>query len=281
MRLIKTVREMQRLRHRTRAAGETIVFVPTMGALHEGHLTLMREAQRRGDRVVVSLFVNPMQFGPAEDLSRYPRDLKGDLAKMKTVKVDAVFCPSVATIYPPGDQTIVEVTGITAGLCGAHRPGHFRGVATVVLKLFNIVSPDVALFGEKDFQQLATVRQMVRDLYLPIKIVGVPTVRERDGLAMSSRNVFLTAGDRAQALALPKSLQAASAMVRRGLNDPVRLCEMVRKMLARDPQIRIDYVEVCNPNTLQPAVQCRGARLLAAIHVGRTRLIDNMALPRG
>ena len=280
MRLIKMVREMRSFSHRAHAAGKTVAFVPTMGALHEGHLELVRRAHQNGDRVVVSIFVNPTQFGPKEDLSRYPRDLKGDLATLKPCKVDAVFFPRVADIYPKDDHTVVDVAGVTEGLCGAIRPGHFRGVATVVLKLFNIVSPDVALFGEKDFQQLATIRQLVRDLHLPVKIVGVPTVRERDGLAMSSRNRYLTAEQRLQALALPKALHAACEMVRRGLDDPERVKEMVIKMLQRDVRIRIDYVDICDPKTLRPMQHCRGGRILAAINIGATRLIDNWALPK-
>lgn len=283
MRLVKTVREVRRFREATRAKRQTIAFVPTMGALHEGHLKLVERAHKLADRVIVSIFVNPTQFGPTEDLSRYPRDLKSDLAKLKPHKVDVVFFPTADAMYPKGhgpkgDQTWVEVGGVTEGLCGASRPGHFRGVATVVLKLFNIVAPDIALFGEKDYQQLMTIRHMVDDLHLPVKIVGIPTVRERDGLAMSSRNVFLSHEQRASALALPKALHAATEMVRRGLKSAIKLKEMVTKMLQQDGNIKIDYVEVCDSKTLQPVEICRGARLLAAIHVGVTRLIDNCSL---
>src|SRR5262245_37634317 len=231
-----------------RARGERIAFVPTMGALHEGHVTLLREARKHGQRVVLSIFVNPTQFGPNEDLARYPRDLEGDLRKAAGAATDVAFVPAAGDIYPSGYQTTVEVPELARGLCGPFRPGHFAGVATVVCKLFNVVRPDVALFGEKDYQQLAIVRRMVVDLDMGIEIVGVPTVREADGLAMSSRNAYLSPAERARALSISRALFAARDAAAGGARDGVAIVAGARAALDVD---RVDYVELVDAETLR------------------------------
>jgi len=261
-----------------RARGRRIAFVPTMGFLHAGHTALMDEAHRHGDEVVLSIFVNPLQFGPSEDLDRYPRDLPGDLAKAAVHGVDAVFLPTPANMYPPGHQTTVQVHQLEQGLCGGSRPGHFVGVATVVCKLFNIVRPHAAVFGEKDFQQLAIVRRMVRDLDMPVDIVALPTVREADGLAMSSRNKYLLPDERQRAVAISRALFAARAACAGGERDAAKLIGGVTSALG-DQVTRIDYVELRDAESLQPlAVVDRPAVLAIAAFVGRTRLIDNVRL---
>ena len=273
-----TPAEMAAWSDAARARGERIAFVPTMGYLHAGHTALMDEAHRHGDRVVLSIFVNPLQFGPNEDLERYPRDLPGDLAKAATHRVDAVFLPTPANMYPPGHQTTVQVHELEQGLCGGSRPGHFVGVATVVCKLFNIVRPHAAVFGEKDFQQLALIRRMVRDLDMPVDIVSLPTVREPDGLAMSSRNKYLLADERQRATALSRALFAARAARDLGERDAGKLVEGVVAGL-RDEVTRIDYVELRDAESLQAlATVDRPAVLAVAAFVGRTRLIDNVRL---
>jgi pantoate--beta-alanine ligase len=250
-----------------------------MGALHEGHLTLVREAARRAAFVAVSIFVNPTQFGPHEDFARYPRQLDVDVAKLASAQVDLVFAPEVQDMYPPGDDTRVRVGAVAAPLEGAHRPGHFEGVATVVAKLLGVVGPCVAVFGRKDYQQLLVVQRMVRDLFLPVTIFAHPIVREADGLAMSSRNVYLSADERARALSIVRGLDAA---VRRFAGG-VRLIREVER-LAREPIERagasIDYVEARDPDTLGPLEGDAGERavLLVACRVGKTRLIDNVLL---
>ena len=259
-----------------RARGERVAFVPTMGALHEGHVTLLREARKHGQRVVLSIFVNPTQFGPNEDLARYPRDLGGDLAKAAGAGTDAAYVPDVRDVYPPGYQTTVEVPELARGLCGPFRPGHFAGVATVVCKLFNVVRPDVALFGEKDYQQLAIVRRMVVDLDMGIEIVGVPTVREADGLAMSSRNAYLSPGERARALSISRALFAARDGALGGARDGVALVAGARAALDVD---RVDYVELVDAESLRPAIDLARPTVLAvAAFIGRTRLIDNVRI---
>jgi len=261
-----------------RGRGERLAFVPTMGFLHAGHTALMDEAHRHGDRVVLSIFVNPLQFGPNEDLDRYPRDLPGDLQKAAAHGVDAVFLPTPANMYPPGHQTTVQVHQLEQGLCGGSRPGHFVGVATVVCKLFNIVRAHVAVFGEKDFQQLAIIRRMVRDLDMPVEIVALPTVREADGLAMSSRNKYLLPDERQRATALSRALFAARDACAAGQRDAARLVEGV--VAALQGQVtRIDYVELRDAESLQPLVTVDAPAVLAvAAFVGRTRLIDNVRL---
>ena len=274
--ILRSPAEMSAWSRAARARGERIAFVPTMGALHEGHVTLLREARRRGDKLALSIFVNPTQFGPNEDLARYPRDLPGDLAKAASAGTDVAFVPEAPDMYPPGHQTVVEVRELARGLDGVFRPGHFAGVATVVAKLFNIVAPDVALFGEKDFQQLAIVRRMVADLSMPIEIAGVPTVREPDGLAMSSRNAYLSPVERARALSLSRALFAARDRAAAGERDAAALLEPARAALDVD---RLDYLELCDAATLAPLSTIdRPAVMLVAAFIGRTRLIDNVRL---
>jgi pantoate--beta-alanine ligase len=260
-----------------RARGETVVLVPTMGALHAGHRALVTRARELGRRVVVSIFVNPTQFGPNEDFSRYPRDLASDLAILTEAEVDAAYTPSVATMYPEGFATSLQVAGLTEGLCGAFRPGHFAGVATVVTKLVNQVAPDIALFGEKDFQQLQVIRRAVRDLDIPVDIRGVPTLREADGLALSSRNRYLSQAERAVA---PR-LHAVLVQVAEGLRDGGTATPLVAEGQAAlaaagfAPQ----YLAVVDAESLAPVERASGAtRVLAAAYLGRTRLIDNVAV---
>ncbi len=265
-----------------RRAGRRVGLVPTMGALHEGHLSLVRAAAARADTVVVSLFVNPTQFGPHEDLSSYPRDPEGDLEKCRALGVEAVFAPSPEAMYDPDASTVVEEQALSAGLCGERRPGHFRGVTTVVAKLFNLVLPTVAVFGLKDYQQALVIRRMVRDLKFPVELVLAPTVREPDGLAMSSRNRYLTTDWRRRALAIPQALAAAAARVEGGERSAAALCAEVREQVRAaglDPQ----YVEAVDAETLLPVTQVKAPVLLAvAAYADRTRLIDNRVLvPRG
>ena len=259
-----------------RDARETVALIPTMGALHAGHLRLVEEGKARAARVVASIFVNPTQFGPNEDLSAYPRREAEDIAKLEGAACDLLWAPDAAAMYPAGFSSSIHVGGVTAGLEGVSRPGHFDGVATVVAKLFNQVRPDVALFGEKDFQQLAMVRRMVADLDFGIDIVGVPTVREGDGLALSSRNVYLDAGERVAAAALPRILAAAATAIAGGA--PVAgAIDTARMALAEAGFGPIDYVALCDAATLQPIDRCAGeTRLLVAAKLGRTRLIDNI-----
>jgi pantoate--beta-alanine ligase len=267
---------------RWRRQGDRIGLVPTMGYYHAGHCALMDRARELADRVVVSLFVNPTQFGPSEDFAVYPRDLDGDCDKARDREVDLLFCPDVDAIYGPEDQTIVEVGSLSQGLCGAGRPGHFRGVTTVVTKLFNIIAPDCAVFGEKDFQQLAVVKRLVADLHLPVQIVGHPTVREEDGLAMSSRNVYLSEDERRAALVLYRALRTVQQEVQRaGFEKPAaELREIGRKMIAVEPLCSVEYFTIIDEVTLQERDQVdSGCRVIGAMQVGgRVRLIDNLAL---
>lgn len=262
-----------------RREGLRIGFVPTMGALHQGHTTLVETARRAGcDRVITSIFVNPTQFGPKEDLSRYPRDLPGDSQKLAAVGCDAVFTTSPEEMYPQGFATWVTVEGLTDGLCGRSRPGHFRGVTTVVTKLFNIVQPDEAFFGEKDRQQLQVIKRMTADLDLPVRVTGCPTVREQDGLAMSSRNMYLSAEDRVRAVALSRGLRDARRAYLGGERKAAALEELVRTSLAA-VQARIDYVEVDDLATMKPVSEVNDDTVIAiAAFVGTTRLIDNWRL---
>jgi pantoate--beta-alanine ligase len=259
--------------------GNTIAFVPTMGYLHEGHLALMREGRKHGDALIISIFVNPKQFGPAEDLQRYPRDLDRDVILAESLGVDVVFAPEAETMYDTAYQTYVDLELLPRYLCGPSRPGHFRGVATVVAKLFNIVRPQVAIFGEKDYQQLAIIRRMVRDLNFGTKIIGVPTVREPDGLAMSSRNTHLSEDERRSALSLFQSLQRAQEGVAEGKRDAREIIDSASALIASHPHTRIDYVAVCNPDTLEDVNRVERPTLMAlAVWVGKTRLIDNAIL---
>jgi len=261
-----------------RAQGERIALVPTMGALHSGHLSLLAEGRRRAQKLVLSIFVNPMQFGPQEDLAKYPRDLAGDLAKAASVGCDLAFVPEAASMYGRGYQTAIDVREVSQGLCGARRPGHFTGVATVVCKFFNIVRPHVALFGEKDFQQLTVIRRMVTDLNLPVEIVGLPTVREPDGLAMSSRNAYLSPADRQRATALYAGLSTAKALADRGERRASVLIEAATAEIAGRVD-RLDYLELRAADDLKPLQTIdRTAVMLVAAFVGKTRLIDNLRL---
>ena len=264
-----------------RARGAPVGLVPTMGALHEGHCALMREARRRAQVFVVTIFVNPTQFGPKEDLDKYPRDLEGDVAKCAGEGVSLVFAPPVSEIYPPGERTRVRVSGLTEHLCGASRPGHFDGVATVVTKLFAAVGPAVAVFGRKDYQQLQVIKRMTRDLLLPVEIVGHPTVREADGLALSSRNAYLSADERSRALAIPGVLRAAVAGFGAGERSFRALVEPARALLVA-ANLRVDYVSLADPDDLTPleSTSEAGPRALLAVaaFAGATRLIDNVML---
>ncbi len=277
---IHTPSEMRARAEAWRAAGKRIAFVPTMGYLHAGHVSLLDEGRRRGDVLVLSIFVNPTQFGPKEDLSRYPRDLEGDLEKARTAGVDVAYAPDAAAMYPPGYQTYVQVEELQQGLDGASRPGHFRGVATVVLKLFAAVQPHVALFGRKDYQQLRVLTQMTRDLDLGVEIVGMPIVREPDGLAMSSRNAYLSPDERLRALALSRALLSAGDAFEEGERDAARLVDTARTTLHLTPGVRLDYLELRDAETLEPldGRVRRAAVMAVAAFVGTTRLIDNHLL---
>jgi pantoate--beta-alanine ligase len=279
MEIIVQSKEMQRRAEQQRRAGMTIAFVPTMGFLHEGHLSLMREGRKRGDCLVASIFVNPTQFGPAEDYDRYPRDLKQDLKLVQGVGVDICFTPSVAEIYPDGFQTYVEVEQVTRNLCGISRPSHFRGVTTVVAKLFNIVKPHLAFFGQKDYQQLIVIKRMVKDLNMDIEVIGVPTVRESDGLAMSSRNAFLNPKKRKEAARLHRSLLRGKELFAQGERSAATILHEVRRIIEEDQAAVIDYVKICDAHTLEDIEELKGEAVIAlAVKMGKTRLIDNIIL---
>ena len=254
-------------------------LVPTMGALHAGHLSLVRAAKVRCDVVAASIFVNPTQFGPSEDFAKYPRSFESDCAALEKEGVDIVFAPTVEEMYSKGETTWVTVEGLSEKLDGRSRPGHFRGVTTVVSKLFHIIEPDVAFFGQKDAAQLAVIRRMVRDLNFPVEVIGCPIVRESDGLAMSSRNVYLSSEERIRALALHRSLQCVEKKFRTGETTAARLSESARDVIAREPGIRLDYFEIVDPDSLEPVDSIAQPTLVAvAAYVGSTRLIDNVVL---
>ncbi|MDL1971465.1 MAG: pantoate--beta-alanine ligase [Candidatus Desulfofervidaceae bacterium] len=279
MEVIRKIKDMSALADKWRQAGKIIAFVPTMGYFHEGHLSLIREGRRRGDVLVVSLFVNPIQFGPKEDLNAYPRDFDRDKALAEEEGVDVIFAPEVEEMYTENHQTYVEVIQLTKHLCGPSRPGHFKGVTTVVAKLFNIVKPHIALFGLKDYQQYLVIKRMVRDLNYDIEIVGCPIVREPDGLAMSSRNVYLTPEQRESALSLFQSLKLAQEMVDKGERDVRGIIDKVKTFINRHPDTQIDYVKICDPETLEDLDQIKQRALMAlAVKVGKARLIDNTLL---
>jgi len=262
-----------------RQLGQNLAFVPTMGFFHEGHLSLMRYGREHAGRLVVSLFVNPAQFGPGEDLDRYPRDLEKDASLAREVGVDVLYTPNAADMYPPGFQTFVTVEDLSRPMCGAARPGHFRGVATVVLKLFHQVLPHLAIFGEKDYQQLAVIKRMVADLNVPVEVVGRPIVREADGLAMSSRNSYLSPEERRAALGLFQALTRARELAASGEAKADRILTEVKQMISQTPNARLDYAVLVDPATLQNVGAIQGsARLAVAAWVGGTRLIDNMLL---
>ncbi|MFY9645884.1 MAG: pantoate--beta-alanine ligase [Terriglobales bacterium] len=279
MRICATISEARAACHEARAAGKRIGLVPTMGALHEGHLSLVRAAKLQCEVVAVSIFVNPTQFGPNEDLSKYPRQLERDCALLEKEGIDILFAPPVEEIYPAGEVTWVRVEGLSEKLDGRSRPGHFRGVTTVVSKLFHILEPEIAFFGQKDAAQIAVIRRMVRDLNFPVEIVACPIVREPDGLAMSSRNAFLNRDERQHALVLHKSLQQTQQQFQSGERQSAKLISAAKVIFARDPQVRLDYFEIVDPETLDP-VDLISQRTLVAVaaYVGSTRLIDNVVL---
>jgi len=277
--VIRDPAEMRARCEDLRRDGLRIAVVPTMGALHDGHLSLIKAARGMADVVILTIFVNPTQFGPKEDLSRYPRDEAGDLAKARPLGVDLAFCPEARAMYPSGAQTFVEVRELSQPMCGASRPGHFAGVTTIVTKLFSILRPHLAVFGEKDFQQLAIIRRMTRDLDLGVEIVGMPIVREPDGLAMSSRNAYLTPEQRRDALCLSQGLDAAEAAFRGGERDAARLVAAARAPIEVAPSARIDYVELRDADELTEVTQLAQRSVLAmAVFVGATRLLDNRVL---
>lgn len=277
MEVITDPQALQETCRQVRQMGMSIGFVPTMGYLHEGHLSLLRAARAQCETVVLSIFVNPTQFGPQEDYERYPRDLERDLELARQTRVNLVFTPTPQQMYPEGYSTFVEVEGLTERLEGAFRPGHFRGVATIVLKLFHLVQPDKAYFGLKDYQQLKVIQRMVRDLHLPIEIVPMPTVREPDGLAMSSRNTYLSPEERQSALSLYRSLQVCLRLLEAGERRGWEIQRQGIGILSADPLVQIDYLEVCHPETLEPLeIVGQSAVILGAIRVGNTRLIDNL-----
>lgn len=282
MRIVSSIGHLRQLVAAQRKQGRAIGFVPTMGALHQGHLSLIRLARKRTKFVVVSIFVNPAQFGPKEDLSKYPRDLKRDSVLCKSAGADLIFAPLVRDVYPDNYHTYVTVESLTEGMCGASRPGHFRGMATVVAKLFNMVQPDVAVFGQKDAQQCAVIRQMVRDLDFPVKIMVGPIVREKDGLAMSSRNAYLTPAERAQAAALYHSLQFAKRLVKGGQRTADKVMSGIKKLISYEaPLGKVDYIEVVDNHTLVPVKILKGGTLIAvAVKFPSARLIDNTVINR-
>jgi pantoate--beta-alanine ligase len=279
MKIITTISEMQDHSDRLRDQGDRIGFVPTMGFLHEGHLSLMRKAREENHALVVSIFVNPTQFGPGEDYASYPRDLEKDASLCQEVGCDVLFTPGDQEMYLQGYVTTVSVSGLTETLCGASRPGHFDGVTTVVSKLFNIVRPHMAYFGLKDYQQYRVILRMAQDLNMNINIIGLPTIREEDGLAMSSRNAYLYDDERSGALSLSRSLEAAREMVREGIRDPRAIEEKVTGIIESEPTNRIDYVSVVDADDLTPLSTIEDRTLLAlAVFVGDARLIDNTVL---
>ncbi len=270
---------MQKRTREIRSRGQSIAFVPTMGFLHDGHLSLMAEGRRRADCLIASIFVNPTQFGPGEDYDRYPKSLEKDIELTREVGVDILFTPAKDDLYPDGFDTYLTQNHLPNHLCGLSRPGHFQGVLTIVAKLFNIVGPDFAVFGEKDFQQLAVIRRMTRDLNFDIEIVGHPIVRESDGLAMSSRNTYLNASQRRSALTLSESLKTARQLVHEGEIHADKIIETARAIIDAANETEIDYIHICDPDTLNDVDAIERPALMAlAVKVGATRLIDNMIL---
>jgi pantoate--beta-alanine ligase len=279
MQVLPTIREMREACRAVRQRGQSLGLVPTMGALHAGHIELVHAARAQCDVVAASIFVNPTQFGPNEDFAKYPRTFEQDCTLLKAEGVALLFAPQPEEMYPPGASTFVEVEGVGDRLDGASRPGHFRGVATIVAKLFHIVGPDKAYFGQKDAAQVAVLRSMVRDLNFDLELVVCPTVRESDGLALSSRNRYLSASERARALVLSNALNVIAAKYRAGEKDVARLLEAGRGVMATEPEVRIDYFAIVDPETLLPLTEARAGALAAvAAHVGSTRLIDNTLL---
>ncbi len=279
MRIVSTIAEARGAVRALRTNGRSIGLVPTMGALHAGHVSLVRAAREQSDAVVVSIFVNPTQFGPNEDFAKYPRTWDADCALLESEGVDLILAPIATEMYPAGASTFVEVEGVSDRLDGASRPGHFRGVSTVVAKLFHIVSPDKAFFGQKDAAQVAVLRKMVRDLNFDLELVVCPTVREADGLALSSRNRYLSVEERRQALVLSRALQRVEERVAQGVLDAATLIDDALAVLASEPGIRLDYFKVVDPDTLEDVADVRNSALAAiAVFVGPTRLIDNAVI---
>ena len=280
MEVVHTIPELRAAVARARQAGRSVGFVPTMGCLHEGHLSLIRRAKVETPFVVVSIFVNPTQFGPNEDFSKYPRTFEDDRRGCEAAGADLIFAPTAADFYPAGASTWVDVEGVSTGLCGEFRPGHFRGVATVVAMLFNAVHADVAVFGRKDLQQLAVIRRMVRDLHMPVRIIAHETIREPDGVAMSSRNRYLTAEQLTQATAIPAALAAAQSLAKSGVTDAARLRSAANNVLDAQPGLKPQYCEIVDLATMAPVTSTAGLSCAIAIacHLGATRLIDNADL---
>lgn len=279
MKIITTIKEMQQTAITLKRVGKGIAFVPTMGFLHEGHASLLREGRKRGDILVLSIFVNPIQFGQNEDLGRYPRDMERDCSLASDCGVDIAFTPDATGMYPSGFQTSITVSDVSKPLCGASRPGHFDGVATVVAKLFNIVQPDVALFGNKDFQQLAVIRRMASDLNLPVQIVGMPIIREEDGLAMSSRNAYLSPVERRSALCLSRAIRQVRELFAGGEHSAPTLLAAARELILAEPAALIDYLDLRDSASLAPVDLVSDTTLFAlAVKIGTTRLIDNTVL---
>jgi pantoate--beta-alanine ligase len=274
IRTIKSMKQYSLLAHRRR---KLIGFVPTMGYLHAGHISLVERAKKDCDIVVVSIFVNPTQFGPKEDLKKYPRDFAHDLKMLKKANVDAIFCPSTRDMYPEGCKTYIYVRELSDGLCGTSRPGHFEGVATVVAKLFNIVGPDIAYFGKKDYQQQAVLKKMARDLNMDVKIVSLPTVREKDGLAMSSRNKYLNVRERSKASVISRALNSAKALIRSGVKDASKIKNVIMRQISSKSGIKIDYVSIRDISSFEELKKVKNKAFIAiAAYVGKTRLIDNI-----
>ena len=279
MRIIRSISRMQQFALRARRAGRSIGFVPTMGALHEGHLSLIRRARKENDLVVVSIFVNPIQFGAREDFKKYPRNVARDCRLCRKEKVDIVFLPSATAMYPSGYKTFVQVEGMSDSLCGKARPGHFRGATTVVNRLFTIVNPDCAYFGQKDVQQAVIIKKMVSDLNMPVKLVVMPTVRQPDGLAMSSRNAYLKKGERKEASVLFRSLCLAAYLIKRGARDCARVIRTMRRLIQAQRLASIDYIAIVDAQNLMPLEKISRPCLVAlAVRFGKTRLIDNILI---
>ncbi|MFZ9399285.1 MAG: pantoate--beta-alanine ligase [Opitutales bacterium] len=280
MEVVHTIPELRAAIGRARQAGRSVGFVPTMGCLHEGHLSLIRRAKEETSFVAVSIFVNPTQFGPNEDFSKYPRTFEDDRRGCQAAGADLIFAPTAADFYPAGASTWVDVEGVSAKLCGEFRPGHFRGVATVVAMLFNAVQADVAVFGRKDLQQLAVIRRMVRDLHMPVRILAHETIREPNGVAMSSRNRYLSPEQLAQATAIPAALAAAQALAKAGVTDAAKLRDAANDVLAAQPALKPQYCEIVDLETMAPVSSTAGLRCAIAVacHLGATRLIDNADL---
>ncbi|MEK0437724.1 MAG: hypothetical protein RLZZ233_695 [Verrucomicrobiota bacterium] len=280
MEVVHTIPELRAAIGRARQAGRSVGFVPTMGCLHEGHLSLIRRAKEETSFVAVSIFVNPTQFGPNEDFSKYPRTFEDDRRGCQAAGADLIFAPTAADFYPAGASTWVDVEGVSAKLCGEFRPGHFRGVATVVAMLFNAVQADVAVFGRKDLQQLAVIRRMVRDLHMPVRILAHETIREPNGVAMSSRNRYLSPEQLAQATAIPAALAAAQALAKAGVTDAAKLRDAANDVLAAQPALKPQYCEIVDLETMAPVPSTAGLRCAIAVacHLGATRLIDNADL---